>query len=105
MGCAVFEELQLGEINMDKIARELVSVAKALTGGVGYELYAKGADRVAHQTKVIKSVAEKIAKSARENKSPKSRMKLVKELEKWLEVSQGEVKQLKRDNNILEGYK
>jgi len=73
--------------------------------GIGYELYAKGADRVAIQTKQVKDFAEKIAKATRENKSLKIRKKLLKELQKWMKVMQGEIDNLIDDANNLEGYK
>ena len=89
----------------EKLAFEMIKTAKELVSGVGYELYAKGADRIAHQTKTIKDLAEKLAKATRDNKSLKVRKKLVKDLEKWLNVSMGELKELKSDVDNLEGYK
>lgn len=70
----------------------MIKTAKELVGGVGYELYARGADRIAHQTKTIKDLAEKLAKATRDNKPLKARKKLVKDLEKWFN---GRIKRIK----------
>jgi len=97
--------LPKGEMMKDKIARELLKVARELSAGIGYELYAKGADRIAKQTEAIKEAAEKVAKLTRENKSLKIRKKAVKDLEGWINTTVGELKQLKEDIDNLEGYK
>jgi hypothetical protein len=89
---------------MDKVEEMAERIARDVSGGVGYELYARGADRIAHQTITIKDLAEKVAKATRANKPLKSRQKLIRELEKWLNVSVGELKQLKSDADNLEGF-
>ena len=86
-------------------ASKVLTDKEIKTAGVGYELYAKGADRIAVQTVEIKKLAEKVAKATRENKSLRTRNKYIRDLEKMLNVSMGELKQLKSDANNLEGYK
>jgi len=92
-------------------AKFISDAAKVLTdkntklAGIGYELYAKGADRIAHQAIEIKKLAEKVAKATRENKPLRTRNRYIRDLEKMLNVSMGELNQLKSDANNLEGYK
>ncbi len=70
---------------------------KILNEGVGYELYAKGADRVAAQSKQIAIFAEKLAKLTRANKPLKERKKALKELKKWKNSIETEIKYLEDD--------
>ena len=76
-----------------------------LDEGVGYELYAKGADRVAIQCKQVVIAATTLASAARANKSLKIKKKALKELQKWLKIIDGEMKGLISDVDNLEGYK
>jgi len=85
--------------------KNMITSKHIKVAGIGYELYAKGADRIAHQTIEIKKLAEKIAKATRENRSLRTRNKYIKDLEKMLNISIGELNQLKSDANNLEGYK
>ena len=78
---------------------------KKMDEGVGYELYAKGADRIAAQCKQVIIYAEKLAEAARQNKSLPIKKKALKELTKWIGSIQGELKGLTSDVNNLEGYK
>jgi hypothetical protein len=71
---------------------------------IGYELYSKGADRVAKQSEQIKFFALKLAKATRENKDLKERVKLLKELKKWQDSIRLEIIQLENDIDNLEGY-
>jgi hypothetical protein len=59
--------------------------------GVGYELYAKGADRLATQSKQIAIYAEKLADAARKNKSLNIKKKALKELDKWMKSMQKDI--------------
>ena len=85
--------------------KKMIASKHVKFAGIGYELYAKGADRIAHQTIEIKKLAEKVAKATRENRSLRTRNKHIRDLEKMLNVSMGELKLLKSDANNLEGYK
>jgi hypothetical protein len=82
-----------------------ITGSKVKIAGVGYELYSKGADRIAVQTKTVKEAAEKLAKATRENRSLKTRKKHLKALESMLNTSMKELEGLKRDVDNLEGYK
>jgi len=79
-------------------------IDKYLGEGVGYELYAKGADRIAIQCKQVIIYAEKLADAARQNKSLAIKKKALKELTKWVGSIEGELKGLTSDVNNLEGY-
>ena len=85
--------------------KKMKNYEKYLNEGIGYELYSKGADRVAIQTKQVKDLAEKLADATRKNKSLNIRKKLLKDLKHWVDSIQGEVKTLISDAGNLEGYK
>lgn len=73
--------------------------------GVGFELYAKGLDRVSAQCNTISDSAKKFAKLVRENATEKKKKKALKDLQKWVDVLNGEMKGIASDINNLEGYK
>lgn len=73
--------------------------------GIGFELYSKGADRIQTQTVQINEFAKKLADLARENAPLTKKKKALKELKKWVDVVNGELKQLDSDVDNLEGYK
>jgi cell division protein FtsB len=77
---------------------------KIIKEGVGYELYSKGADRVAVQSKQLAFFAEKLAKLTRENKPLRERVKALKELKKWQDSIKREITFLEKDIDNLEGY-
>lgn len=78
---------------------------KILEEGIGYELYSRGADRIAAQSEQLKKFAQDLAKATRENKPLKVRVKILKELKKWQDVIRGEIIMLEDDIDNLEGYK
>lgn len=69
---------------------------------IGYELYARGADRIAAQSIQIIESAQKFAVSIRENKVSKAtKLKKFKELVKWVKMVNTELELLNVDfNNI-----
>lgn len=72
--------------------------------GIGFELYSKGADRIAVQVEQVKKSAIALAKATRENQPLKKRVKLLQELKKWQDVIRMEIIQLEEDIDNLEGY-
>lgn len=73
--------------------------------GIGYELYAKGLDRVSVQCDTINDAAKKFAKLVRDNATEGKKKKALKELQKWVSVLNGEMKGIVEDINNLEGYR
>lgn len=87
-------------MNIRKIAKELIADT------IGYELYAKGADRIQSQCKQLSDASAKLAQQVRSGDDLKKRNKLLKEVEKWFETIKGEINVLKSDvNKKFDGYK
>lgn len=72
--------------------------------GIGFELYSKGADRVASQSDQLKKYAIELAKATRGKVDLKKRVKILKELKKWQDSIRFEINQLEDDIDNLEGY-
>ena len=81
---------------MEKLKR-YKSVNSLKEGGVGYELYSKGADRVVAQSTQLAKFANLLGKSTREGSSLPKRIKLLKELKKWFNSIEGEISMLEYD--------
>ena len=73
--------------------------------GIGYELYAKGLDRVSAQCNTISDYAKNLAKLVRENATERKKKKVLKDLQKWVDVLNKEMEGIVSDINNLEGYK
>ena len=85
-----------------KVAEEYL---KYKVSGIGYELYAKGLDRISVQCKTISSNAEALAKLVRENANDRKMKKTLKELQKFVNMLNSEMKGISSDITDLEGYK
>lgn len=72
---------------------------------VGYELYAKGLDRVSTQCETISDYAKKLAKLVRENADIRKKNKVLKDLKSYVNVLNLEMRGIESDINSLEGYK
>ena len=98
---------------MDKIQEVLINAGRKdlaqeyyqKVAGVGYELYAKGLDRVSSQCKTISENAKKLAKLIRENATNRKKKKSLKDLKKWVDILNKEMQGITDDINNLEGYK
>lgn len=73
--------------------------------GIGYELYAKGIDRVSVQSLNVNKCAIKLASIVRKNASNKTKLKALAELQQWIDCINGEMKGIREDITHLEGYK
>jgi hypothetical protein len=73
--------------------------------GIGYELYAKGLDRVSVQCNTISDYAKNLAKLVRENATERKKKKVLKNLQKYVNGLNGEMEGIVSDINNLEGYK
>ena len=100
-------------IELKQIIREVIEESKTIKSngnflkeeGVGYELYAKGLDRITKQCETISSAAANLSKAVRENKvTLTTKKKKLKELEKWIDVLNKEMEGVSSDLSNLEGY-
>ena len=80
-------------------------VNKFLNEGVGFELYAKGVDRLSSQCNAISDAAKALAKAVRSNAPLNQKKKAVKEVKKWVDTLNGEMRGIVSDIGNLEGYK
>ncbi len=90
------------EIDAGLKKRKLVK--KRVEGGIGYELYAKGLDRISVQCNTISIAAKDLAKLVRENAKETKKKKALKELTKWVNVLNKEMEGIESDISNLEGY-
>ena len=72
--------------------------------GVGFELYSKGADRIAKQTEQVSKLANEFADLTRNNATTLKRKRKLNELKKWINSINTELKYLEDDFDNLEGY-
>jgi len=90
-------------MNLRKISKE---IKLAAGGSIGYELYAKGLDRIQAQTKQLNIATEKLAKLVRSEDNVSKRKRLLKDVEKWSNFIKDEVDMLKSDvSKDFDGYK
>lgn len=73
--------------------------------GIGYELYAKGLDRISSQCNTISDNAKQLAKLVRSNADDRKKKKALKDLQKWVNTLNSEMKGIVSDISNLEGYK
>ena len=81
------------------------SEEKEMNEGIGYELYAKGADRIQSQTVQVNQFAKKLADLVRENAPLSKKKKAIKDLKSWVSTINKELDMLDSDVDNLEGYK
>jgi len=87
-------------------SNEIRKIANKVAGTIGYELYAKGADRVVVQCQRLSDAAEELAKNVRKEDNPKKRKKLFDEVNAWNRSINGEVDMLRHDlNSEFDEYK
>ncbi len=104
----VWDEIErLGEFEYEDQAEKSIRRGKKIKEeGVGYELYAKGVDRVSTQCKTISDIASVLAKWVRDGNVSQTRLnKKVKELKQWVDVLNKEMEGIVSDISNLEGYK
>jgi hypothetical protein len=73
--------------------------------GVGYELVAKGSDRIVAQSKQVSIQAIKLADAIRGNQDPRKLRKIIEELKRWHSGILNEIRLLSEDIDNLEGFK
>jgi hypothetical protein len=72
--------------------------------GVGYELYAKGVDRVSNHCKQIDIHAKTLAKQVRDYSTLDKQKLTLSKLIKWVGMLNLEMKSIKEDLTSVEGY-
>lgn len=92
-------------MNKLTIAKKVQKRINSKVAGIGFELYAKGLDRVSVQCNTISDYAKKLAKLVRENAIEGKKKKALKDLQKYVNTLNGEMKGIVSDINNLEGYK
>ena len=99
---------------MDEIQKVLVKAGRKdlaekyynKVAGVGYELYAKGLDRVVAQCNTISENAKNLAKEVRKNNDGiNKKKKVIKFMQNFLDSLNKEMKGIVSDIDNLEGYK
>ena len=95
------KKITLNELK--SLVKQIIS-ENEVNEGIGFELYSKGADRIAKQTEQVALLAQKFAELTRTNETPLKRKRTLNQLKKWVNGINTELNQLEQDFDNLEGY-